>query len=116
MQTHVTLDSAEDEGFHDEFGLRNAISLERALLLIGFLQCDIKNWAIGEMFLRPPSLNFGSYHRKHFRKLRSGAREHRGHDEIQEGHQFQEVVLQRSPCQQQAILSLRGGRERGGSE
>lgn len=38
LQTHVTLDSSEDEGFHDELGLRNAISLERALLLVGFLQ------------------------------------------------------------------------------
>lgn len=76
LQTHVTLDSSEDEGFHDEFGLRNAISLERALLLVGFLQCHVKSWAIEETFLPMLSLNFGSYHRKHFRKLRSGVREH----------------------------------------
>lgn len=63
-----------------------------------------------ETFLQKQSSRFGSYHRKHFRELRSGAREHGGHDEVQERHQFQEVVLQRSPCQQQAMLSLRGGR------
>lgn len=65
------------------------------------------------------SFSLESYHRKHFRKLRSGAREHRGHDEVQERHQFQEVVLQRSSCQQQAMLSLyRGGgsREEKGEE
>lgn len=63
------------------------------------------------------SFSLESYHRKHFRKLRSGAREHRGHDEVQERHQFQEVVLQRSSCQQQAMLSLyrgEGGERRRG--
>lgn len=40
--THVTLYSSDDERFHDEFGLRNAISLEGALLLVGFLICKIQ--------------------------------------------------------------------------
>lgn len=76
-----------------------------------FCSVDIKSWATEGTFLRTLSLSLGSHHRKHFRELRRGAREHGGHDEVQQRHQFQEVVLQRSPCQQQAMLSLRGGRE-----
>lgn len=29
-----------------------------------------------------------------------------GHDKIQEGHQFQQIILNWSPCEQQAILGL----------
>lgn len=74
---------------------------------MGFLSCtDTKCWATEETRLQILSALVDSYHRKHFRELRSGAGEHRRHDEVQERHQLQEVVLQGSSCQQQAMLGL----------
>lgn len=29
-----------------------------------------------------------------------------GHDKIQEGHQFQQIILNWSPCEQQTVLGL----------
>jgi len=48
------------------------------------------------------------YHGEHLGELRGGAGEHGGHDEVEQRHELQQVVLQRRARQQQAMLSLRG--------
>lgn len=52
------------------------------------------------------------YHGEHFGELSGGAGEHGGHNEVEKGHELQEVVLQGRSGQQQAVLRLQGRRER----
>lgn len=46
------------------------------------------------------------FRREHPSNFTCATAEHMGHDKIQEGHQFQQIILNWSPCEQQTILGL----------
>lgn len=52
------------------------------------------------------------YHGEHLGDLRGAAGEHGGHDEVEQGHELQQVVLQGGSGEQQAVLGLWGERGR----
>ena len=52
------------------------------------------------------------YHWEHLGDLRGAAGEHGRHDEIEEGHELQQVVLERRTGEEQTMLGLGGSHRR----